>query len=137
MKQKKLILIVLDSVGVGELPDADIYGDRGANTIANIAKTVGGLHLPNLASLGLGNITDIKGVARIDNAFGCYGKMAEVSEGKDSTIGHWEIAGIITQQKFPLYPKGFPDKRTRDISSYYWMQRIFREQTSVRNGDHQ
>jgi len=108
LKQKKLILIVLDSVGVGELPDADIYGDRGADTISNIAKTVGGLQLPNLASLGIGNLTDIKGVARIDKASGCYGKMAEASEGKDSTIGHWEIAGIITQQKFPLYPKGFP-----------------------------
>jgi phosphopentomutase len=108
LKQKKLILIVLDSVGVGELPDADIYGDQGTNTISNIARTVGGLRLPNLASLGLGNITDIKGVARVEKASGCFGKMAEVSEGKDSTIGHWEIAGIITQQKFPLYPKGFP-----------------------------
>jgi phosphopentomutase len=108
LKQKKLILIVLDSVGVGELPDADIYGDQGTNTISNIARTVGGLRLPNLASLGLGNITDIKGVARVEKASGCFGKMAEVSEGKDSIIGHWEIAGIITQQKFPLYPKGFP-----------------------------
>jgi phosphopentomutase len=108
LKQKKLILIVLDSVGVGELPDADKYGDQGTITISNIAQTVGGLRLPNLASLGLGNITDIRGVARVEIASGCFGKMAEVSEGKDSTIGHREIADIITQQKFPLYSKGFP-----------------------------
>jgi phosphopentomutase len=108
LKQKKLILIVLDSVGVGELPDADIYGDRGTNTISNIAKNVGGLKLPNLGSLGLGNITNIEGVARVEETSGCYGKMSELSKGKDSTIGHWEIAGIVTQQKFPLYPDGFP-----------------------------
>jgi phosphopentomutase len=108
LKQKKLILIILDSVGVGELPNANLYGDAGTNTISNIAQAVGGLRLPNLTSLGLGNITDIKGVPRVENASGCFGKMAEASNGKDSTIGHWEIAGIITQQAFPLYPNGFP-----------------------------
>jgi phosphopentomutase len=115
LRQKKLILIVLDSVGVGELPDADIYGDRNANTISNTAKAVNGLRLPNLASLGIGNLTDIKGVPKTNSASGCYGKMAEASEGKDSTIGHWEIAGIITRQKFPLYPNGFPEEILRSF----------------------
>jgi phosphopentomutase len=110
LKQTKLILIVLDSVGVGELPDAGVYGDKGTNTISHVAQQVGGLRLPNLAALGLGNITNIKGVSRNKDAIGCFGKMAEASEGKDSTTGHWEIAGIITRQAFPLYPNGFPKK---------------------------
>jgi phosphopentomutase len=110
LKQNKLILIVLDSVGVGELPDAGVYGDKGTNTISHIAQEVDGLRLPNLASLGLGNIANIHGVSRNNNATGCFGKMAEASEGKDSTTGHWEIAGIITHQAFPLYPTGFPEE---------------------------
>jgi len=108
LKNSKFILIILDSVGIGELPDADMYGDKGTNTIANIAREVSGLRLPYLESLGLGNITDIEGVDRVDVASGCYGKMAEASKGKDSTTGHWEIAGIVTQHAFPLYPQGFP-----------------------------
>ena len=108
MKHTKLILIVLDSVGVGELPDAEIYGDKGTNTISHIAQEVGGLRLPNLAALGLGNITSIHGVPRNNNAVGCFGKMMEASKGKDSTTGHWEIAGIVTQQAFPVFPNGFP-----------------------------
>ena len=109
LKQTKLILIVLDSVGVGELPDAGVYGDEGTNTISHVAREVGGLRLPNLAALGLGNITDINSVSRNKNAIGCFGKMTEASKGKDSTTGHWEIAGIITEQAFPLYPNGFPE----------------------------
>jgi phosphopentomutase len=108
VKQTKLILIVLDSVGVGELPDAEVYGDKGTNTISHVAQEVGGLRLPHLAALGLGNITTIKGVPRNKHAIGCFGKMTEASKGKDSTTGHWEIAGIITQHAFPLFPKGFP-----------------------------
>jgi phosphopentomutase len=110
LKQTKLILIVLDSVGAGELPDAGLYGDIGTNTIAHIAREVGGLRLPNLEALGLGNITDIHGVPRNVHAQACFGKMAEASKGKDSTTGHWEIAGIITHQAFPLYPHGFPEE---------------------------
>ena len=108
LKQTKLILIVLDGVGIGELPDAEIYGDKGANTISHVAQEANGLRLPFLAALGLGNITNINGVPRNKNAIGCFGKMAEASKGKDSTTGHWEIAGIITQQAFPLFPNGFP-----------------------------
>ena len=98
----------MDGVGIGELPDAAEYGDRGTNTLGNIARAVGGLHVPNLARLGLGNISDLTGVPREGYPIGCYGKMAERSKGKDSTTGHWELAGIITQKMFPLYPHGFP-----------------------------
>lgn len=108
MKHNKIILVVLDGVGIGELPDAISYGDEGANTIANTARAVGGLKLPNLGLLGLGNIIPIEGVPRAEVAHGCYGKMAERSKAKDSTIGHWEIAGVITERSFPTYPKGFP-----------------------------
>jgi phosphopentomutase len=115
LEHTKLILIVLDSVGVGELPDAGTYGDKGTNTISHIAQEVGGLRLPHLEELGLGNITNILGVSRNNNAIGCYGKMSEASEGKDSTTGHWEIAGIITDHAFPLYPKGFPEKLLQEF----------------------
>ncbi|MGI6713027.1 MAG: phosphopentomutase [Bacillota bacterium] len=105
---KKVVLIILDSAGVGALPDAKLYGDEGSNTLGNIAKKIGGLHLPNLARLGLGNISPILGVPPQDKPFGAYGKMREKSPGKDTTTGHWEIAGIILDQPFPTYPHGFP-----------------------------
>lgn len=99
---------MLDGVGVGELPDAPAYGDRGTNTVGNIARVLGGLRLPNLTRLGLGRLTPIKGLDPREPVEGCFGKMAEQSKGKDSTTGHWEIAGIITEKAFPLYPRGFP-----------------------------
>lgn len=108
MDIRRAILIVLDSVGVGELPDADEYGDAGSNTLAHTAEAVGGLKLPNLRALGLGNIITIMGVPPAVKPLGCFGKMAEESAGKDSTTGHWEIAGIVTTEPFPLYPNGFP-----------------------------
>ncbi|HTP80704.1 MAG TPA: phosphopentomutase [Bacteroidota bacterium] len=108
MKRNKLILIVLDGVGIGALPDAAAYGDSGTNTIANVARAVGGLTLPNLGKIGLGNIAAIQGVRPDPRAAGAFGKMAERSKGKDSTTGHWEIAGVITERPFPTYPKGFP-----------------------------
>jgi phosphopentomutase len=105
---RKVIFVVLDGVGVGELPDAPLYGDQGTNTIGNIARVVGGLHLPHLERLGLGRIASVKGLDPRNAVDGCFGRMAERSKGKDSTTGHWEIAGIITEQAFPLYPNGFP-----------------------------
>lgn len=102
------ILIVLDGLGVGELPDADKYKDEGSNTIANMAEAVGGLNIPNLQKMGIGNITSIKGVPQIENPIASFGKMAELSVGKDSTTGHWELGGIKTEVEFPLYPDGFP-----------------------------
>ncbi|MGB2697662.1 MAG: phosphopentomutase [Candidatus Zixiibacteriota bacterium] len=107
---KRTILIVLDSCGIGELPDAFKYGDQGSNTIVNTAEKVGGLKLPNLEKLGLGNIQDIPGVASQKNPLASFGKMAEVSPGKDSTTGHWEMAGLILDKPFPVYPNGFPEE---------------------------
>ncbi|HTY37111.1 MAG TPA: phosphopentomutase [Bacteroidota bacterium] len=108
MKRGNVVFMVLDSVGIGALPDAHEYGDEGTNTVGNIARVVGGLHLPNLRALGLGNIVDANGVAPVTEARACFGKMAERSAGKDSTTGHWELAGVITEKAFPLYPNGFP-----------------------------
>ena len=105
---KRCIVIVLDGVGIGELPDAAKYNDKGANTIVNIAEHTDGLNLPNLCKLGLGNITTIKGVPGSNHPDASYGKMAEKSQGKDSTTGHWEIAGLEVKTEFPLYPDGFP-----------------------------
>jgi len=107
---KRVILIVLDSCGVGELPDAFKYNDRGSNTLGNTAKKVGGLNLPNLEKLGLGNIESISGVLPKKSPLACHGKMGELSPGKDSTTGHWEIAGVILKKPFPVYPDGFPEK---------------------------
>ena len=108
MKPGKVVFMVLDSVGVGALPDARSYGDEGTNTVGNTARALGGLSLPNLEKLGLGNIVEALGVSPVRNAEACFGKMAERSAGKDSTTGHWELAGVITEKAFPLYPNGFP-----------------------------
>lgn len=100
--------MVMDSVGIGELPDAGEYGDQGAATLQNIAAELGGLELPNLEKLGLGKIEPIQGLDSELEAEGAYGKAAEKSKGKDTTTGHWEIAGLISEQPFPTYPDGFP-----------------------------
>jgi phosphopentomutase len=101
----RVILIVLDSAGVGELPDAASYGDEGSNTLGNIAKAVP-LKVPALRSLGLGRIVDIGGGGEAPR--GAYGRMAERSPGKDSVTGHWEIAGLVLDRPFPTFPGGFP-----------------------------
>lgn len=108
MKVKRVLLLVLDSVGVGELPDAGDYGDTGSNTLGNTARAVGGLKLPHLERLGLGNIIDVEGVPPAVRPEASYGRMEEQSMGKDTTIGHWEMAGLILKHPFPVYPKGFP-----------------------------
>lgn len=105
---RRAIIIVLDGVGVGELPDADRYGDAGSNTLGNTAKAVGGLKLPNLGKVGLGRIIPVQGVVPADAPRGNFGKMAELSPGKDSTSGHWELAGLVLDRPFPTYPLGFP-----------------------------
>jgi phosphopentomutase len=107
---KRVLLLVLDSCGVGELPDAFKYGDQGSNTLGNTAKAIGRLRLPNLQRLGLGNITSISGVEPQKEPLASFGRMAEVSPGKDSTTGHWEMAGVILKKPFPVYPHGFPDE---------------------------
>ncbi|MFH1196350.1 MAG: phosphopentomutase [bacterium] len=103
-------IIVLDGIGIGELPDAVNYYDEGSNTLVNMADVVGGLKLPNLEKMGLGNIEKISGMNRIDNPLASFGKLNEKSIGKDSTTGHWELGGIEVSKEFPLYPDGFPDE---------------------------
>lgn len=101
-------MIILDSVGVGALPDADRFGDAGVNTLVHVAEAVGGLALPNFKKMGLGNIVAIKGVLPVAEPLAAYGKMAEVSAGKDTTTGHWELMGLYLDKPFPTYPEGFP-----------------------------
>jgi phosphopentomutase len=108
IRVNRIIVVVLDGVGAGELPDAALYGDTGSNTLAHTAEAVGGLRLPAMASLGLGNILEIRGVDAAAAPWGCYGKMREASPGKDTITGHWEIAGVVLPRPFPTYPNGFP-----------------------------
>lgn len=104
----RVIWIILDSVGMGELPDAADFGDMGTNTIVHVAEKHGGLKVPNMIKIGLGNIEGMRVIKKCDNPDGCYGKMAEMSNGKDTTIGHWEMTGIYSKDRFPTYPNGFP-----------------------------
>lgn len=105
---QRIILIVLDSAGVGALPDAAKYGDENTNTIGNIAENLGGISLPNFQKFGLGNIIPLKGVEPLTKSIANFGKMDEKSAGKDTPTGHWEMTGIILTKPFPTYPDGFP-----------------------------
>ena len=104
----RAIILLLDGVGVGELPDANLYNDIGSNTLKNLADKIPDFHLPNLEKLGLGNIIDIKGIGIKIPALASYGKMAERSPCKDSTSGHWELMGVVLDRPFPVFPNGFP-----------------------------
>jgi phosphopentomutase len=103
----RVFLTVLDSVGVGELPDADAYGDRGSDTLGNISRAVP-LKLPTLRSLGLPRVANVQGMTPVEAPAGAYGRMTERSPGKDSVTGHWEMAGVILERAFPTFPNGFP-----------------------------
>jgi phosphopentomutase len=105
---RRALLLVLDGVGCGAAPDTDAYGDTGSDTLGNLARAVGGLRLPNLQRLGLGNLTPVAGVPPEDVPAGAWGVMLPRSAGKDSTTGHWEIAGVHLARPFPTYPHGFP-----------------------------
>lgn len=107
---KRVVIIVLDSVGIGEMPDAERFGDKGSNTLANTAKALGGLNLPNLGKLGLGNIHPILGVDKVEKPLGAFGKASEKSEGKDTVTGHWEIAGCVLKTPLNTFPNGFPEE---------------------------
>ena len=115
---KRIFLIVLDSFGIGALPDAAAFGDAGANTLASCAAS-DKLHIPNLIAAGLGNIDGVTCIPKTDTPLGAYGRMAEASRGKDTTIGHWELAGIVSENPLPTYPQGFPEE----------VLKPFREQT--------
>ena len=104
----KAILIVLDGLGVGNAPDAAAYGDEGSDTLGNLARKVGGLKVPTLQSLGLGNLHPLDGVPAAESPRAGYGRLEEISAGKDSTTGHWELMGLETSVPFPTYPDGFP-----------------------------
>ena len=101
-------MIVLDAVGAGALPDASDYGDEGSDTLGNVAKAVGGLDLPNLEALGLGNVEPLEGCPPQPGAPAVAGRLLERSKGKDTTTGHWELMGVVTPQPMPTYPHGFP-----------------------------
>src|SRR6266571_8102204 len=104
---RRVVLIVLDSAGIGEMPDAAKWGDQGSDTIGHVLERENPA-LPNLQRLGLANIRALPNLAPVPQPAGCFGKAAILSNGKDSTVGHWEMAGLITPIPFPTYPKGFP-----------------------------
>ena len=105
---RRAILLVLDGVGAGAAPDASLYGDAGSNTLGNLAEAVGGLQLPALESLGLGRAVPARGLSATVTPTASWGRMQPASPGKDSTTGHWELAGVHLTQAFPTYPDGFP-----------------------------
>jgi len=113
--ENKVILIVLDSVGVGELPDSKDYKDEGSDTIGNISKAVGGLRLPNMEKIGLGNIEGIQGIVKNDSPSGAFGKCSELSKGKDTVTGHWEITGVVLEKALNTYPNGFPEEIIKEF----------------------
>lgn len=104
----RFFIIVLDGVGIGEMPDAAQYGDSGSNTLVNLSRAVGGLRLPAMQRMGLGNIAGIDGVPPASTPIASWGRMKELSAGKDTITGHWEMMGLITDTPFPTYPDGFP-----------------------------
>jgi|APMI01.1.fsa_nt_gi phosphopentomutase len=108
LEHRRALLLVLDGVGCGAAPDTDAYGDTGSDTLGNVARASGGLHLPNLQRLGLGNLHEVAGVPPVAHPVAGVGSMIPRSAGKDSTTGHWELAGLHLQAPFPTYPHGFP-----------------------------
>ncbi len=116
MKFNRICLVILDSAGIGEMPDSESWGDKGADTIGNILKTRK-VDLPNMQRLGLGNIRELNELAAVENPTGSYGKCTLKSNGKDTTTGHWEIAGIILEQAFPTFPQGFPAEVIEEFSA--------------------
>ncbi|WP_100407067.1 phosphopentomutase [Bacillus solitudinis] len=115
MKFKRIFLIVMDSVGIGEAPDAELFGDKGANTLGHIAESMGGISLPVMEKLGLGVIKEIKGVQHVNSPLAHYGMMQEASLGKDTMTGHWELMGLNIQEPFQVFPDGFPDMLIREL----------------------
>jgi len=121
---RRAVVIVLDSLGVGALPDAARYGDEGSHTLDNLAKAAGGLHVPNLASLGLGHIEGINSIGRTPGPRGSFGRMKEASPGKDTATGHWEMAGVVLDKPFPVFTDGFSAEIMEKFSSltgYGWL----------------
>jgi len=114
---KRIFLIVMDSVGIGEAPDAERFNDAGADTLGHITDRMQGLHMPNMGKLGLSNIRKIPGIEEAQNPSAHYTKMQEASNGKDTMTGHWEIMGLNIEQPFQTFPDGFPDELIRELES--------------------
>jgi phosphopentomutase len=116
-KFNRVFLIVMDSVGIGEAPDADKFNDKGADTFGHIAEHMGGLHMPNMGALGLSNIRELKGIPKASKPMAHFTKMQEASNGKDTMTGHWEIMGLHIEQPFQTFPDGFPDELIQELES--------------------
>ncbi len=114
---KRVFLIVMDSVGIGEAPDAEKFGDLGAHTLGHIAEKMNGLQMPNMGKLGLSNIEAIKGIEKADKPLAHYTKMQEASNGKDTMTGHWEIMGLRIDTPFRVFPEGFPDELLQELEA--------------------
>ncbi|WP_273833182.1 phosphopentomutase [Guptibacillus sedimenti] len=114
---KRVFLVVMDSVGIGEAPDAEQYDDLGADTLGHIADHMNGLKMPNMEKLGLGNIRELNGVSSVEKPMAHYTKMMEASNGKDTMTGHWEIMGLHIEQPFRTFPDGFPDKLISELEN--------------------
>ncbi|MEH7246001.1 phosphopentomutase [Neobacillus niacini] len=112
---KRIFLVVMDSVGIGESPDAEKFGDKGADTLGHIADRMNGLNMPNMGKLGLSNIREIKGIEKAEKPLAYYTKMMEASNGKDTMTGHWEIMGLNIQTPFQVFPDGFPDELLSEL----------------------
>ncbi|MGY3313722.1 phosphopentomutase [Peribacillus simplex] len=114
---KRIFVVVMDSVGIGEAPDADLFGDKGADTLGHIAEKMNGLKMPTLAKLGLGNIREIKGIDKAQQPLAYYTKMKEASTGKDTMTGHWEIMGLNISTPFRVFPDGFPELLVNELET--------------------
>lgn len=112
---KRIFLVVMDSVGIGEAPDAEQYNDKGSNTLGHIAEQMKGLNMPHMGKLGLSNIREIKGIEKSEHPMAYYTKMQEASNGKDTMTGHWEIMGLHIEQPFRTFPDGFPDELLQQL----------------------
>ncbi|MEH7545662.1 phosphopentomutase [Neobacillus vireti] len=112
---KRIFIIVMDSVGIGEAPDAEKFGDKGADTFGHIAERMNGLNMPNMEKLGLSNIREIKGITKAEKPLAFFTKMKEASNGKDTMTGHWEIMGLNIQTPFRVFPEGFPDELVTEL----------------------
>ncbi len=132
---RRAFIVVLDAVGAGELPDAAAFGDEGSSTLAHVADAVGGLQLPHLQALGLGNVMPLAGCPPEPSAPSVAGRLLERSLGKDTTVGHWELAGVVTERAFPTYPHGFPDDLLAAFSEATGRGRD-RQRARLRHRDH-
>ena len=112
---KRIFLVVMDSVGIGEAPDAERFGDKGSDTLGHIAEKMNGLKMPNMGKLGLSNISEIKGIQKAEKPLAYYTKMQEASNGKDTMTGHWEIMGLNIQTPFKVFPDGFPPELIAEL----------------------